>query len=85
MGIPLDPIWFHPAPGTAVEKEIVEAEERENGLCELVDGTLVKKAPGFEQPRLAAELSASYDERMPRRPPTSVGIVAAAVSINASP
>ena len=29
---------------------------RENRLCELVDGTLVEKAMGFEESRLAAEL-----------------------------
>jgi hypothetical protein len=55
-GIPLDRIWFHPAPGTATEKDVVEAEERENRLCELVDGTLVEKAVGFEEARLAMRL-----------------------------
>jgi len=55
-GIPLDRIWFHPAPGTATEKDVVEAEERENRLCELVDGTLVEKAVGFEEARLALRL-----------------------------
>jgi len=39
-GIPLDRIWFHPAPGTATEKDVLEAEQRENRLCELVDGTV---------------------------------------------
>ena len=28
-GIPLERIWFHPAPGTATEKDVLEAEERE--------------------------------------------------------
>jgi Uma2 family endonuclease len=55
-GIPLDRIWFHPAPGTATEKDVVEAEERENRLCELVDGTLVEKAVGFEEARIALRL-----------------------------
>ena len=55
-GIPLDRIWFHPAPGTATEKDVIEAEERENRLCELVDGTLVEKAVGFEEARLALRL-----------------------------
>jgi Uma2 family endonuclease len=55
-GIPLDRIWFHPAPGTATEKDVVEAEQRENRLCELVDGTLVEKAVGFEEARLALRL-----------------------------
>jgi len=55
-GIPLERIWFHPAPGTATEKDVIEAEARENRLCELVDGTLVEKTMGFEESRLAAEL-----------------------------
>ena len=55
-GIPLERIWFHPAPGTATEKDVVEAEERENRLCELVDGTLVEKAVGFEEARVALRL-----------------------------
>jgi Uma2 family endonuclease len=56
-GIPLDRIWFHPAPGTATEKDVLEAEERENRLCELVDGTLVEKAVGFEEARIATRLA----------------------------
>jgi Uma2 family endonuclease len=55
-GIPLDRIWFRPAPGTATEKDVIEAEVRENRLCELVDGTLVEKAVGFEESRLAVRL-----------------------------
>jgi Uma2 family endonuclease len=55
-GIPLERIWFHPAPGTATEKDVIAAEERENRLCELVDSTLVEKAMGFEESRLAGEL-----------------------------
>ena len=43
-------------PGTATEKDVIEAEARENRLCELVDGTLVEKAMGFEESRLAGEL-----------------------------
>jgi Uma2 family endonuclease len=60
-GIPLDRIWFHPAPGTATEKDVIEAEARENRLCELVDGTLVEKAVGFEQGRLAMRLGRLID------------------------
>jgi Uma2 family endonuclease len=55
-GIPLERIWFHPAPGTATEKDVIEADERENRRCELVDGTLVEKAVGFEESRLAMRL-----------------------------
>jgi Uma2 family endonuclease len=56
-GIPLDRIWFHPAPGTATEKDVILAEARENRLCELLDGTLVEKAVGFEEARVAIELA----------------------------
>jgi len=55
-GIPLERIWYKPAPGTATEKDVLEAEQRENRLCELVDGTLVEKAVGFEESRLACRL-----------------------------
>ncbi len=56
-GIPLERIWFHPAPGRATEKDVIEVEARENRLCELVDGTLVEKAMGFDESRLAVKLS----------------------------
>ena len=55
-GIPLERIWFHPAPGTATEKDVVAAEARENRLCELVDATLVEKAMRFEESRVAGVL-----------------------------
>jgi len=60
-GIPLERIWFRPAPGTATEKDVVEVEEHENRLCELVDGTLVEKAMGFEEARLALRLGRMID------------------------
>ncbi len=60
-GIPLERIWFHPAPGTAAEKDVLEVELRENRLCELVDGTLVEKAMGFEEARLALRLGRLID------------------------
>jgi Uma2 family endonuclease len=60
-GISLDRIWFHPAPGTATEKDVLEVEARENRLCELVDGTLVEKAMGFDEARLAMRLGQMID------------------------
>jgi Uma2 family endonuclease len=60
-GISLDRIWFHPAPGTATEKDVLEVEARENRLCELVDGTLVEKAMGFYEARLAMRLGRMID------------------------
>jgi Uma2 family endonuclease len=56
-GIPLDRIWFNPAPGTATEQDVIEAETRESRLCELVDATLVEKAVGFEESRVTIELA----------------------------
>ncbi len=60
-GIPLDRIRFRPAPGTATEKDVIDAEARENRLCELVDGTLVEKAVGFE------EVATGREARTPRQ------------------
>ena len=51
--VPLERIRYKPAPGMATEKDVLEVETRENRLCELVDGTLVEKAVGFEESRLA--------------------------------
>jgi Uma2 family endonuclease len=47
---------MHPHPGTATEKDVVEAEARLNRLCELVDGALVEKPMGYYESRLAAAL-----------------------------
>ncbi|HEX3449090.1 MAG TPA: Uma2 family endonuclease [Isosphaeraceae bacterium] len=60
-GIPLDRVWFNPAPGTATEKDVLDVEARENRLCELVDGTLVEKAMGFEEARVALRLGRLID------------------------
>lgn len=49
-------VWLRPTPGTATEQDVIDVEARENRLCELVDGTLVEKAVGFYESRLAAML-----------------------------
>lgn len=54
--IPVSRIRMNPAPGTATEKDVIEAESRYNRLCELIDGTLVEKALGFYESRLAVIL-----------------------------
>jgi hypothetical protein len=46
-GIPLDRVLFHPPPGTATEADVIAADDHEDRLCELIDGVLVQKAPGF--------------------------------------
>lgn len=42
-------VRFHPAPGTATERDIRDVHTREGCLCELVDKTLVEKAMGFRE------------------------------------
>ncbi|HEX7379863.1 MAG TPA: Uma2 family endonuclease [Pirellulales bacterium] len=46
-----------PAPGTATEQDVLKIEERENRLCELVDGVLVEKTAGFYESILAVRLA----------------------------
>lgn len=45
-----------PAPGTATENDVIEIEEREDRLCELVEGVLVEKTVGYEESCLTVEL-----------------------------
>jgi Uma2 family endonuclease len=47
-----------PAPGTATEDDVVEIEEREDRLCELVDGVLVEKTVGYDESCLTIALAA---------------------------
>jgi len=54
-GIPLCRILLRPPPGTAMEKDVIDAERR-GRICELIDGTLVEKAMGWLESRLAASL-----------------------------
>jgi len=55
--IPPERIRLHPAPGTATEKDVIEIDAHEDGLCELVDGVLVEKAMGFYESHVAAVLA----------------------------
>lgn len=52
--IPLARVRMTPAPGTATEQDLIEVNERKQGLCELVDGTLVEKTVGWYESYLAA-------------------------------
>jgi len=54
--IPPERIRAHPAPGTAVVQDVIDAERKENRLCELVDGVLVEKPMGFRESILASFL-----------------------------
>ncbi len=51
--IPLVRIRQWPAPGTAVEQDAIDINERKIGLCELIDGVLVEKTVGAYESYLA--------------------------------
>lgn len=55
-GIAPDRVRFHPPPGRAKEKHVVEIHDRENRLCELVDGVLVEKIRAARESLLASVL-----------------------------
>lgn len=51
--VPLDRVMFHPPPGTATERDLLELGARNGRWCELVDGVLVEKPMGFDESVLA--------------------------------
>lgn len=53
---PADRICTYPAPGTATEDDVLDAESRTGYICELIDGTLVKKVMASRESLLAAAL-----------------------------
>lgn len=55
-GVPLDRIQFHPPPGTATVKDVIECAEREGKWCELVAGVLLEKVMGWNESSLAGFL-----------------------------
>jgi Uma2 family endonuclease len=55
-GVPLDRIRFHPPPGSATVQDLLDVKQRDNVLCELVEGVLLEKAVGFIQSGLAGFL-----------------------------
>lgn len=56
-GIPPQRVRWKPYPGTATEQDVIAAEAAlDKRLCELVDGTLVEKAMGQYESRLAVVL-----------------------------
>ena len=54
--IPAGRVRLHPMPGTATEKDVIRVLDEENRPCELVEGTLVEKAMGYEESAIAAYL-----------------------------
>ena len=55
-GIPADRVRLNPPLGRAVMSDLAIAHQQ-GSLCELVDGTLVEKAMGYEQSVVAAAIS----------------------------
>ena len=55
-GIPPDRIRTYPAPGTATEADVLEAEAHSDRICELVDGILVEKPKGTYESLLAVRI-----------------------------
>jgi Uma2 family endonuclease len=55
--IPLERILIVPPPGTAAVEDVEKARNATGRICELVDGTLVEKAVGYFESRLAIVLS----------------------------
>src|SRR6266536_1289861 len=54
--VPLERIVMDPAPGTATEDDLLVLVERDKRLVELIDGTLVEKAVGFDEAHIASML-----------------------------
>ena len=54
--IPAYRVRLQPAPGTATEADVVTVHDRENRLCELLDGVLVEETIGYYESYIAATL-----------------------------
>jgi Uma2 family endonuclease len=52
--IPAHRVRLRPPPGQAGERDVLAFHDRENRLCELVEGTLVEKVMGFRESALAS-------------------------------
>jgi Uma2 family endonuclease len=55
--IPLYRIRTSPPPGEATEEDVIRIHDREDRLCELVDGILVEKVMGAYESMLAVEIA----------------------------
>ena len=73
--VPAARVRLHPTPGTATEKDVLHVLDHENVPCELVEGTLVEKAMGWEESELAG-LIVTYLNNFVR--PRKLGVVTGA-------
>ena len=67
-GVPSARVWVVPAPGTATEQDLLEAEARSGRICELVDGVLVEKPMGWYESVLAVALGHLISSYLARNP-----------------
>lgn len=70
--IPAARVRLHPTPGTATEKDVLRVLDRENRPCELVEGTLVEKAVGYEESEIACLIGTFLNNHVR---PLKLGIV----------
>ncbi len=54
--VPASRIVMRPSPGTATLADVVTTNEKQGRLCELIDGTLVEKAMGWQESLLTSVL-----------------------------
>lgn len=54
--IPLERVLNDPPPGTATPEDVVRLNDKKDCLCELVDGTLVRKTMGVFESNLAGKI-----------------------------
>ncbi len=55
--IPLNRVRTNPPPGSATERNVIEIHDRENRLCELVDGSLLEKTMSSFESYLAVRIA----------------------------
>ncbi len=55
--IPLNRVRTNPPPGSATERDVIEIHDRENRLCELVDGSLLEKTMSSFESYLAVRIA----------------------------
>ncbi len=66
--IPADRILLQPPPGTATCDDVTRVRDSQGRLCELVDGTLVEKAMGWQESLLAGVLLQWLNNFLDRQP-----------------
>jgi Uma2 family endonuclease len=74
--IPAKRVRLNPAPGTATERDLIRNNESKlkTAICELVDGTLVEKAMGWQESAIAVLIAhALLNFAQPRKLGTVLG------------